>query len=143
MIMGIWMDWEKEWGKCGIDFWLILGNKTGFGWTNKLSHCGGHFAAVILGRYWYGLPLWLLMLGSFLFGLAYEFIWNKLIEKSGASKLDMVSNNIGMLSAVLCILIKSLMDAYPLFYRLSPYILLIGFALTFTYKVWKLKKKRN
>ena len=129
-----WQWVKDEWAKCGIDNWLILGNKIGYGWTNKIFHYGGHFIAVMLGRYWFGLPLWLLIPGSVLFGLAYEYFWNILIEKSGASKLDLIANTIGMLSAVLCISVKDLIGEYP-------YIIVAGFILTFIYKFIKLKGK--
>jgi len=137
--MGFWV--KNEWARSGPDFWLIWGNTTGRGWCDKFAHCFGHCIAVLAGYLLLQYNIWILMLGSNIWGIGYEAIWDKLICKSGASKFDLVANNIGMLFGVLIILVSQLVYRLQIPRPILLGIIGIGFVLTFGYKIWKLKRK--
>ena len=88
---------NNEWSRGGFDNLLILGNKTGFGWTDKIIHCYGHILIVTILHLWFNLPVWLCMALSEVYGVGYEICWDCLYKKSGVSKYDLVCNNLGML----------------------------------------------
>lgn len=135
------LKWVKnEWACQGVDNWRIFGNKTGCGYMDKFAHLTGHFIAVLLFRYYFNIPILWLMIGSVSFGTLYEILWDNFAVKNGISKYDLIANTIGMLGGILCILIKNLVDIFPLIYTLFPYIIIVGFILTFVYKTIKLKR---
>lgn len=136
--MKFWV--SNEWGRSGVDWWLIWGNKTGYGWSDKISHLFGHCVAVLAGYLLLQYNIWILMLGSEIWGWGYETIWNFGIEKSGASKLDLVANNIGMLLGVLIILTSQLIHRLQISRSLILIIIVMGFVLVFSYKILNLRR---
>lgn len=136
--MRFWV--SNEWGRSGADWWLIWGNKTGYGWSDKISHLFGHCVAVLAGYLLLQYNVWVLMLGSEIWGWGYETIWDRLICKSGASKLDLVANNIGMLLGILIILTSQLIHRLQISRSLILIIIVVGFGLVFIYKLVKLKR---
>lgn len=136
---------DREWGCQGADHWQIFGNTTrhmsSCGYFDKFAHLIGHCSAVLLARYWLGLPLWLLILGSVMWSICYEVFWDNLAEGSGVSKYDLIANNIGMLLGVLIILTSQLIHRLQISRSSILIIIVMGFVLVFAYKIVKLKRR--
>lgn len=101
------LHWVKnEWSRGGFDNLLILGNKTGFGWTDKLIHFYGHMLFVLIIYLWLKPSIIWAMAASEIWGVGYEIFWDCRHKKSGVSKYDLVANNLGMLIAGLILFIS-------------------------------------
>lgn len=96
-----WVD--NEWGLAFFDNLLIFGNKTGYGWADKLCHCFKHFL-IVIGLVLSGIVSVLIAgIISEIIGWLYEWIVGCFVEKDGASKFDIIANNCGMLIGILFI----------------------------------------
>ena len=92
-----------EWSKGFFDELYILGNRTGYGWSDKLCHAFLHFLIVITTVLTFHGHLWLALVISESWGWSWETLdWTRGI---GASKFDLVANNVGMILGTVFVLI--------------------------------------
>jgi len=90
---------RNEWSKGFFDFLYIWGNRSGYGWSDKLAHCFLHFLIVITLVIIFHRSLWLAIVISEGWGIFWElFDWAREI---GVSKYDLIANNIGMILGII------------------------------------------
>ena len=95
----------NEWSKAFFDNLLIFGNTTGFGWSDKLFHCFGHYFLVLWLNSFFRLRKFTCGVLSLSYGILYEIIVDLLILKDGVSKFDLLANAIGMCLGILTLII--------------------------------------
>jgi len=99
---------KDEWHKSVFDNLHIFGNKTGFGWTDKIWHYQSNILLVIVSVLWFH---WSIFHGA-LFALICSILWELIVDcnitKDGISKFDLIADLLGIIEGVGILLIWKL-----------------------------------
>lgn len=86
---------SNEWSKAVFDKLLIFGNKTGYGWADKIWHCQSCLIIFLILSLCFHINILISYFMTLLIGILWEIVVDCNITKEGISRFDLVADTLG------------------------------------------------